>query len=107
MPTRPFRTLASLAVAFALVSLAASDASAQRLIPFDETNRRFYGSDYYVPGYADSLGLHGHARLENGGYYGPPQMYSRQWGTVHGYRIDRPFRRLRNGGDTIYAGPGS
>jgi hypothetical protein len=103
MPTRPnrlprlLRSLAGLALAFTFVSLAAPEASAQS--QFGEWlrahNRHFYGPLYDERGYADSLGLRGHARCENGGYYGPPQMYSRQWGRAHGYRLDPPFAPLR------------
>jgi hypothetical protein len=89
------RGLASLALALTLVGLAASDASAQHGGFLAERNRRFYGPLYQERGYADSLGLRGHKRCENGGYYGPPQIYSRQYGTIAGYRTDPPFAPLR------------
>jgi hypothetical protein len=95
--TRPvaLRSLASFSLALALISLASPDASAQLFHFRRDYNRAFYGQDLSGPGYADSVGVRGHARLENGGYFGPPQIYSRQYGTIYGYRTDRPFVHLR------------
>jgi hypothetical protein len=83
--------LAPFALALTLISLAASDASAGWAEKLREHNRCFYGELYAERGYADSLGLRGHKRCVNGGYYGPPQIYSRQYGTIYGYRTDLPF----------------
>jgi hypothetical protein len=87
--------LPGLALAFAFIGLSAADASAQLFQNFREHlhahNRAFYGPLYDEYGYADSLGLRGHARCENGGYYGRPQMYTRQYGRIAGYRTDPPF----------------
>lgn len=94
---RPLRAMARLALALTLVGVAASDASAQLFQKLDEHASRFYGPDYRGRGYADSLGLRGHKRCENGGYYGPPQLYSRQYGRIHGYRLDPPFAPYRPG----------
>lgn len=80
--------------AFGLVGFATSDASAQIGRRLGDHARRFYGPIYAGRGDADSLGLQGHKRLENGGYYGPPQIYSRQYGTIYGYRTDPPFASL-------------
>ncbi len=88
--------LATFVIALTFLSVAASDASAQHGEWLRAHNRAFYGSLYSERGYADSLGLRGHKRCENGGYYGPPQIYSRQYGTVAGYRTDPPFAPLRN-----------
>ena len=111
MPTlasgRPgaLRNLAALPLALALLSLAAPDASAQIFQFRRDYNRRFYGEDLSGPGYAESVGVRGHRRSENGGYYGPPQVYSRQYGAIHGYRTDRPFVHPRRPGGTGYGRP--
>jgi hypothetical protein len=84
----------AIVLAFGLVGFATSDASAQIGRRLDEHARRFYGPDYSGRGYADSLGLRGHKRCENGGYYGPPQIFSRQYGTMNGYRTVPPFAPL-------------
>ena len=107
MPTRlrrPSILRASLALAFAFLGFATTDASAQIGRRLDEHARNFYGPDYRGRGYADSLGLRGHKRLENGGYYGPPQMYSRQFGTIAGYRLDQPFQPLRSSNRAVAFG---
>ena len=91
----PLLKLATLAFALIILSLSASDASAQLGERLRERNRHFYGPLYDERGYADTLGLRGHKRYVNGGFYGPPQIYSRQYGTVYGYRTDPPFAPLR------------
>jgi hypothetical protein len=98
MPTtrsKAFPKLLTFALTLTILSLAASDASAQHFERYKARLREFYGPIYDERGYADSLGLRGHKRLENGGYYGPPQIYSRQFGTVAGYRLDPPFAPFR------------
>ena len=108
MPTlasrRPgaLRSLATFVFALALLSLATPDASAQIFQFRRDYNRRFYGEDLSGPGYAESVGVRGHKRFENGGYYGPPQLYSRQFGTMYGYRTARPFVPPRRFGGTGY-----
>lgn len=91
--------LASFALALGFFSFSAPDASAQLFERLREHNRAFYGPLYQESSYADSIGLRGLHRCENGGYYGQPQMYSRQYGTYHGYRNDPPFSppRINNG----------
>jgi hypothetical protein len=101
---RLLRGLATFVLALAFSSLATPDASAQLFPRLEEHNRRFYGPDYHGRGYADSLGLRGHKRCENGGYYGPPQMYSRQYGTIAGYRFDPPFAPYRAGNSVALPG---
>ncbi len=94
MPINPFAKLATFAFAITWLGLAGSDASAQHFERYHARLRHFYGP-VYQDSYADSVGVRGHQRCENGGYYGPPQMYSRQYGTVAGYRTDPPFAPLR------------
>jgi hypothetical protein len=100
----PLLQLATFALALTIVSLFASDASAQLAEKLREHNRQFYGPLYDERGYADSLGLRGHKRYVNGGFYGPPQIYSRQYGTIYGYRTDLPFRPLRANQGVGYSG---
>jgi len=105
MPTRrsnPLARLASLAFVLTFLGLAAPDASAQLFERYHARLREFYGPDYIERSYADSLGLRGHKRCENGGYYGPPQIYSRQYGRIYGYRTDPPFAPLRNTAPSVY-----
>ena len=93
-----------LALALALVLLAASDVSAQHENFLARRNREFYGPDFQARGYGDSLGLSGHKKLVNGGYYGPPRIYSRQYGQMYGYRTELPFTRPQGLGSAGYGG---
>jgi hypothetical protein len=102
--SNPLLKLATLAFALTILSLSASDASAQFAEKLRAHNRHFYGDLYEERGYADSLGLHGHKRCVNGGFYGPPQIYSRQYGTIYGYRTDLPFQPLRANQGVGYSG---
>jgi len=99
-----FARLAIFAFVLTFLGLASSDASAQHLERYRARLREFYGPGYSERGYADSLGLRGHKRCENGGYYGPPQIYSRQYGRIHGYRLDQPFTPLSNPAATAFGG---
>jgi hypothetical protein len=106
-PSALLKGLARFALAATLVALASSDASAQVQLfggRLEAHNRAFYGPDYFPTSYADSLGLGLPRRCENGGYYGPPQIYSRQYGSAYGFRTARPFTRPRNFGGTGYGG---
>ena len=109
MPDRPnartrtsTRPVLRLAVVAAILALASPLAFAQEGQTHAERNRAFYGPGYFARSYAASAGIPRRLWNENGGYYGPPQIYSRQYGRLNGYQTARPFTRPRAFGGTGY-----
>ena len=82
----------SFLVTLAVGSLAASEASAQFGGRAAAWSERWYGQNFYDHQHNGVFALRSCGRQYTAGYYGPPQMYSRQYGDEYGYATARPFR---------------
>jgi hypothetical protein len=91
---RLFRKLATFAFALTILSLAASDASAQSGGGIHGYFERFYGQNFYDGQRTGFLAHRGPQTQYHGGDYSPPMMYDRQYGDRFGYRADPGFAPL-------------
>lgn len=95
MPTlayRRSRPLPKLAFVIPLILLAIAPGAATAGWPrsFQRYSERWYGQNFYDGQKNGIFHLHGLQHSE--GFYGPAQMYSRQYGDEYGYATARPFR---------------
>ncbi len=107
MPTiRPrfLPRLATFAFALTLCSLAAPDASAQFGGRLQAYSQRWYGQNFYDHQHNGYFSRGTCNRQNHMGVYGPPQMYSRQYGDEYGYAIARPFVPRPLGTNTGFEG---
>jgi len=89
-PRRPnlLRRLAAVALALTIISLAASDASAQ----YGRHHGGWgYGPGYYGRGYGGFYGPRYYNRGYYGGFYGGPGFYGRGYGGLYGYPYAAPL----------------
>jgi hypothetical protein len=90
------------AFAFLVLSLSASDASAQSggIHGYFE---RFYGRDFYDGQHNRGLIHRDYSKQYHGGFYSPPMMYGRQYADEYGYRTDPAFWFPRPNGPSPYS----
>ena len=100
----PLPKLATFTLALTLLSFAASDASAGWRERCRAYYANFYGQDFYDGQNPGLLAHPGPKHQYNGAYYGPPQMYSRQYVEQYGTRTDPPFRPLHSYGGNGHGG---
>ncbi len=89
---------ATFALTLALFCLAGSDASAQSGGALQRYSQRFYGQNFYDHQHPGRFNRLGYRRQDFGPIYGPPQIYSRQYGDEYGYQTAQPFVPRRAGG---------
>ena len=92
-PRRPRSPLRLAAFApLILLALAPGAASAGWPRSFQCYSERWYGQNFYDDQRNGVFLSHGQ---HTAGYYGPAQMYGRQYDDEYGYRTSRPFRPAR------------
>ncbi len=101
MPARSPSSRLLAIVAFGLVSLAGSDASAQLLGSYARYSERFYGQNFYDH-QRNGPFVRGIARQYDGGYYGPAMIYGRQYADEYQPPRDQPLVAARRKRGTLY-----
>lgn len=102
--TRLIRQLATFAIPVVLTLCVAQDASAQGRGGFRGYSERFYGQNFYDHQRTGLFDPDFCNRQYHAGYYGPAQMYSRQYLDENGYPRFKaiPERRGSSGGGAGY-----